>query len=101
MNGRRPRPEETGGAVDGSQQHHSTAPPSSPDISIRDKLTWSLAEFSAVSNLSPRFIQRGVAAGTIPPPIKIGRRSLFRSATVVAWLDSLAQQQADGRRMRP
>jgi predicted DNA-binding transcriptional regulator AlpA len=98
-----PQPMAAGGAVeDGPRQDHATAParpdPSS-SVPIRDKLTWSLADVRALTGLSERFIQQQVAAGKMPPPMKIGRRSLWRSAAVVAWLDSLAQE-ADKRRAK-
>jgi hypothetical protein len=102
----RPQPE-AGGAADGSRQDHSTAPlPAAQDpkdpgpVPIREKLAWSLDDISALTDLSKRLLQRGVSAGRMPrPDLKVCRRALWRPATIMGWLDELADRQ--GRRSRP
>ena len=45
----------------------------------------------AATTLSRSSVYRAVAAGTLPPPIKISaRRSAWRSTDVAAWLEKMA-----------
>jgi hypothetical protein len=97
----RPRPG-TGGAVGGDSQHgHPTAPPSSfvgpveppagRAVPIRDKLLWDLADICALTGLSRRLLECQRSAGKMPQcDLRIGRRALWRPATITSWLDSQA-----------
>jgi hypothetical protein len=71
-------------------------------VPVRDKLLWGWSDIVALTGLSRRLLEREVSAGRMPgPDVKISRRrALFRPATITAWLESLAAQQAPGRRGR-
>lgn len=87
-------------AVDGGDSHRSdpttTTDPDASEaasvVPVRDKLLWSWDDVAALTGLSRRLLEREVSAGRMPAPdIRVGRRACFRAATVVAWLDELAQ----------
>ncbi len=64
-------------------------------VPIHDRLAWDLADIANLLGMSKRFLERERAAGKIPPPdIRLGRRLLWRPATINRWLDS----QGGGRR---
>jgi hypothetical protein len=100
---KRPRlPEEVGGVaadttVNPPDRITATLSDPSPSVSIRDKLTWSLADVSALTGLSRRYLEGLLAAGRmVKPDIRCGRRCLWFPSSVSGWLDSLADRQ-EGR----
>jgi hypothetical protein len=114
----RPRTDETEAAVgDGSRQDHPTTSPhpaSAPTeleaagpvgryrladaVPIRDRLIWDLRDIASLTGLSVRLLYQERAAGRMPhPDIRVGRRCLYRPATISAWLDSLATGQGRSR----
>lgn len=48
-----------------------------------------LAQISKQTSLSESTIRRRIADGTMPAPVKIGRRIAWRSADINRWLESL------------
>jgi hypothetical protein len=59
-------------------------------VPIRDRLAWDLADIASLLGVSRRLLERTRAAGNMPPPdIAIGRRILWRPATIDRWLDWL------------
>lgn len=57
-------------------------------VSIRDRLTWDLADISALTGMSKRWFERERSAGRMPPPdVRCGRRIMWRPATIEGWLD--------------
>jgi hypothetical protein len=73
--------------------------PASP-VPVRDKLLWGWDDIAALTGLSRRLLEQQVSARRMPgPDIRVGRRALWRPATITVWLESLAQQ-APGRRGR-
>jgi predicted DNA-binding transcriptional regulator AlpA len=117
-NAQRLQPEGTGGAVGDSAQNHSTAPVDPPtlaevlselarilpglqraalELQARPRvepLAYRLDQLAEALGLSPRLIQKSVAAGRFPRPVKIGRVSLW---PVEALREFLAQQAASRR----
>jgi hypothetical protein len=102
----RPRPG-AGGAVDDPRQDHPTVPlpvyqetQTAGPVPVRDKLLWGWDDIAALTGLSRRLLEQQVSARRMPgPDIRVGRRALWRPATITAWLESLAQQ-APGRKGR-
>jgi hypothetical protein len=102
MNGKRPRPG-TGGVagidllLSNSTPQPLPDPPAPPPQGtpsrlrleeIRAKLTWDQSDLSALTGMSPRWIQRALAAGNLPPyDIRCGRRRFWRPATILRWLE--------------
>ena len=116
----RPQPEGTGGAVSDSAQNHSTVPvepPTTADLLAElvktlpllqralelqarprvEPLAYRLDQLAEALGLSPRLLQKLVAARQFPAPVKAGRVSVWPAAVV---RDFLAQQAAAGRRSR-
>ncbi len=62
-----------------------------------DRMTLRLDELEAALGVSRRLIQKEIAAGRFPRPIKCGRTSLW---LLEAIREHLAQQAAGGRRVR-
>ena len=49
-----------------------------------------LPEVQALTGQSRSSIYRRIAAGTFPPPVKLGERSIgWREQAVLQWIDSL------------
>jgi hypothetical protein len=69
-------------------------------VPVRDKLLWGWDDIAALTGLSRRLLEQQVSARRMPgPDIRVGRRALFRPATIIAWLESLVQQaDRQGRR---
>jgi predicted DNA-binding transcriptional regulator AlpA len=101
----RPQPE-TGGAVGGSRHDHSTspAPPfqdpkAAAPVPVRDRLRWTWDDVEALTGMSKRWMQREISAGRMPPPdLRMGRCAGWRPATIMSYLDSVAQRGARGGR---
>src|SRR5262245_6464705 len=54
-----------------------------PAVPIHDKLTWDLADISALTGLSRRLLERELAAGRFPrADLRVGRRALWKPGTV-------------------
>jgi hypothetical protein len=101
MKDERPRPE-AGGAAGGSRHDHPTAPEPSDTgpVPVRDKLRWTWNDIEALTGYDRRWMQQEISAGRMPrADLPAGRRVGYRPATILAWLDSLADRQ--GRRSRP
>ncbi len=61
-----------------------------------------LKEVCSLLRVSPRQIQTLRARGDFPPPLKVGRRSIWRGETLAAWLAELeARTIADAGSPRP
>jgi predicted DNA-binding transcriptional regulator AlpA len=88
---------ESEAAVDVSSTLQPMAPPPpnpAPPVAIRDKLAWGWDEISALTGVSRRLLERQLSAGKMPhPDVRIGRRVLWRPASIIAWFDSLADQK--------
>jgi predicted DNA-binding transcriptional regulator AlpA len=120
LKAQRPQPEGTGGAVGDSAQDHSTAPVEPPttagllaelvktlpllqralELQARPRvepLAYRLDQLAEALGLSPRLIQKLVAARQFPAPVKAGRISVWPAAVVREFL---AQQADGGRRVR-
>jgi hypothetical protein len=100
---KRPQSLGTEGAADraDSQLNPTTtvAHSSSPAVPVRDQLGWSLDNIAVLTTFSRRLLERELAAGRMPrPDIRIGRRCLWKPASILAWLDSLADRQKAGSR---
>jgi predicted DNA-binding transcriptional regulator AlpA len=51
---------------------------------------WSVKEVAEILSLSPRSVWRYVALGKLPPPIRLGARSVrWRASDLQRYLDSL------------
>jgi hypothetical protein len=76
------------------------AKPAPPAVPLDGRLTLRLDELAQVLGVSRRVLERERAAGRLPKPdLTIGRRMpLYRIETIRDWL---AQQQAQGRRVKP
>ncbi len=65
-------------------------------VPIRDRLLWSLDDIASLCGVSKRFLEMDRAAGRMPAPdVRLGRRIMWRPATVNRWLDA---KNGDGRR---
>jgi hypothetical protein len=104
VNAKRPQSVGTGGAAGtielAPNSRPATPSESTPAVPIRDKLVWNLADIAALTGLSRRLLERELAAARLPRcDLRIGRRTLWRPATITAWLESLADHQE--RRSKP
>jgi predicted DNA-binding transcriptional regulator AlpA len=62
-------------------------------IPLADRLTWSLDDITALTGLSRRTLERERSAGRFPrPDLVVGRRVLWRPATVVRYLDQQSHE---------
>jgi hypothetical protein len=101
----RPRGDEPEAAVDDQNGRSNSTPPTHAlvgpvephtgrAVPIRDRLLWSLDDVAALMGVSRRLLECQRAAGKMPQcDVRIGRRALWRPATIASWLDS----QAAGR----
>jgi predicted DNA-binding transcriptional regulator AlpA len=62
-----------------------------PSAAVEPCLT--LDELCEVIRYTPRHARDMLKAGQLPPPIKIGKRLLWRPADVRRWLESLPTQE--------
>src|SRR5262249_11541209 len=57
-------------------------------VPIHDRLTWGLDDLEALTGLSRRTLERERSAGRLPrPDLRVGRRVLWKPATILAWLE--------------
>jgi len=57
-------------------------------IPLKDRLYWSLDDVAALCGVSRRLLERQLSSGRMPPcDARIGRRILFKPATILRWLD--------------
>jgi predicted DNA-binding transcriptional regulator AlpA len=69
-------------------------------IPFRDRLLVGWDDITQHTGLSRRLLEREVSAGRMPAPdVRVGRRACWRAATIMQWIDELADRQ--GRRSRP
>ena len=70
-----------------TQATRKAGPTSSIPIDCR--LTLGLREIALLTGLSRRLIEREMAAGRFPgPDVRVGRRTLWKPATVTNWVES-------------
>lgn len=70
----------------------STTPHSAPTAAISPNLL-SKSDVMKLLGVSDRTIEKMVAAGDFPPPIRLGKCARWAEAAVVAWLNEKVARQ--------
>jgi hypothetical protein len=85
----RPGLEGAKGAVgDAVRQHHSTPPAPAETIQPVPCLLWGWPEVLRASNIPRRTLEREIAAGRFPKPVRrVGRRPFWKPEDVRRWAE--------------
>lgn len=77
----------------------STSDPSSahPPAIPENRELFTLPRTAAQLSISKRTLERLIAGGVFPPPVKIGRSSRVLRTDIASYLDQLCRQRGDQR----
>jgi hypothetical protein len=86
MRNERPQPKAGGAVGDAVRPHHSTAQPGPGQAPIVPRLLWGWPEIIAATSIPRRSLEREIARGGFPKPVRrVGRRPYWKPEDVCRW----------------
>jgi excisionase family DNA binding protein len=73
----------------------SSAPPPSPSACPDGRLLFTLDQAASALSISKRTLERLIADGVFPAPLKIGRSSRVSRDDIANYLEALRRQRGD------